>query len=78
MNTLWEKKQAAMRCHATQWSSTLMLSAPEERRRLFFGSEYFVRATLRHSKDDFLPDVIKGYLLGLMSFKSMDCHEMLI
>ncbi|MEW6716743.1 MAG: PIG-L deacetylase family protein [Chloroflexota bacterium] len=54
----WEIKLAAMRCHATQWSSSPMASAPEERRRLFFGQEYFVRASSRDTHADFLPAVL--------------------
>jgi len=63
VSSVWEMKLAAMRCHATQWSSSPMLSAPAERQRLFFGHEYFVRAAMRCSTDDSLPDVLKGYLL---------------
>jgi LmbE family N-acetylglucosaminyl deacetylase len=60
--SVWETKLAAMRCHATQWSSSPMMSAPAERQHIFFGREYFVRAAKRHSINDFLPDVLKGYL----------------
>jgi len=60
--SVWETKLAAMRCHATQWSSSPMMSAPAERQYIFFGREYFVRAAKRYSANDFLPDVLKGYL----------------
>jgi LmbE family N-acetylglucosaminyl deacetylase len=62
VSSVWETKLAAMRCHATQWSSSPMLGAPAERQRLFFGREDFVQAALRSSADDFLPDFLKGYL----------------
>ena len=62
ISTVWEKKLAAMRCHATQWSSSPMLSAPTERQRLFFGHEHFVRAAMHRSADDFLPEVLQGCL----------------
>jgi LmbE family N-acetylglucosaminyl deacetylase len=62
VSSVWETKQAAMRCHATQLSSSPVLSAPAERQRLFFGCEYFVRAAVRRPADDFLPDILKGYL----------------
>ena len=62
VSSVWETKLAAMRCHATQLSSSPMMSAPIERQRLFFGREYFVRAAMRGSAADFLPDVLKGHL----------------
>ena len=61
VSSVWETKLAAMRCHATQWSSSPMLNAPAERQRLFFGHEHFVRAAMRPSADDFLPGVLQGY-----------------
>ncbi|NMC12579.1 MAG: PIG-L family deacetylase [Chloroflexi bacterium] len=61
--SVWEIKLTAMRCHATQWSSSPMLSAPVERQRQFFGYEYFVRAAIRNSSDDFIPRHLQGYLL---------------
>lgn len=60
---VWETKMAAMRCHATQWSTTPMASAPEERRRLFFGQEYFVRAASRDANADFLSAILQEHLL---------------
>ena len=62
VSAVWETKLAAMRCHATQWSSSPMLSAPTERQRLFFGQEHFVQAALRRSADDFLPQALQGFL----------------
>jgi len=62
VSSVWETKLAAMGCHATQWSSSPMLSAPAERQRLFFGHEHFVRAAMRRSADDFLPEVLQGCL----------------
>ena len=61
VSSVWENKLAAMRCHATQLSSSPMLGARAERQRLFFGCEYFVRAAMRRPADDFLPDILKGY-----------------
>jgi N-acetyl-1-D-myo-inositol-2-amino-2-deoxy-alpha-D-glucopyranoside deacetylase len=62
VSSVWEKKLAALHCHATQWSLSPMRSAPSEQQRLFFGQEHFVRAAVRSSADDFLPQVLQGYL----------------
>jgi LmbE family N-acetylglucosaminyl deacetylase len=62
VSPVWETKLAAMRCHATQVSSSPMMSAPAERQRLFFGREYFVRASVRSTAGDFMPEILKGYL----------------
>ena len=61
ISSVWESKLTAMRCHATQISSTPMMSSPAERQRLFFGREYFLRAAIRQPSHDFLPAVLKGY-----------------
>lgn len=60
---VWETKLAAMRCHATQLSSTPLLHASEEFQRLFFGREYFVKAAERHPQVNFLPGILKDFLL---------------
>jgi len=62
VSSVWETKLAAMQCHATQLSSSPMMSAPAESQRLFFRHEYFVRAALRNPGADFLPTVLKGFL----------------
>ena len=59
VSSVWETKLAAMRCHATQTSSSPMMSAPAERQRLFFGREYFVRAACRDPEMDFMSEVLK-------------------
>ncbi len=61
VSPVWESKRAAMACHATQRAATPMMSAPEERQRLFFGHEYFVRAACRKPEADFMPEILKGY-----------------
>lgn len=72
VSSVWEIKLAAIRCHATQMSSSPMMRASAERQRLFFGREYFVRAVLRHIACDFLPDTLKGYIQCPTPFKSKD------
>ena len=61
VSPVWEAKMAAMRCHATQWSSSPMANAPKERHRLFFGREYFVRAASRGINSGFLPAILQEY-----------------
>jgi LmbE family N-acetylglucosaminyl deacetylase len=63
VSSVWKTKLAAMRCHATQWSSSPMRSASAEHQRLFFGYEHFVQAAMRCSTDDFLSEVLQGCLL---------------
>jgi LmbE family N-acetylglucosaminyl deacetylase len=62
VSSVWEAKLAALRCHATQWSSSPMRDAPEEHQRLFFAYEYFVQAAVRHPAEDFMPKVLGGFL----------------
>jgi len=62
VSSVWDIKLAAMRCHATQLSSSPMMSATVARQRLFFGREYFVRASVRPTAGDFMPEILKGYL----------------
>jgi len=54
VSSVWEAKLAAIRCHATQLSSSPLMRAPIEQQRLFFGTEYFVRAAQRRPHQDFL------------------------
>jgi LmbE family N-acetylglucosaminyl deacetylase len=63
VSSIWETKLAAMRCHATQLSSSPMMRASAERQRLFFGREYFVRALCRRSETDFMAEALKDDLL---------------
>jgi LmbE family N-acetylglucosaminyl deacetylase len=63
VSSVWETKLSAMRCHATQIDSSPMMSAPEERQRLFFGREYFARAARQVPGMDFMADILKGKLL---------------
>jgi N-acetylglucosamine malate deacetylase 2 len=57
VSRVWEQKLAAMHCHATQLSSSPMMGASEQRQRLFFGTEYFVRAACRQPDLDFLGEL---------------------
>jgi len=61
VSPVWEAKQAAMNCHATQRAATPMLSATEARQRLFFGREYFVQAACRRPDLDFMPVILKEH-----------------
>ena len=53
VSPVWEAKLAAIRCHATQLSSSPIMRASVEQQRLFLETEYFVRAALRHPDPDF-------------------------
>jgi N-acetylglucosamine malate deacetylase 2 len=54
VSSVWEAKIAAIHCHATQLSSSPILSAPIERQRALFGVEYFMRAAIRDASRDLL------------------------
>jgi LmbE family N-acetylglucosaminyl deacetylase len=47
VSAVWEAKMTAIRCHRTQMGRSPILDAPEEKRRLFLGTEYFRLATAR-------------------------------
>jgi LmbE family N-acetylglucosaminyl deacetylase len=44
---VWEQKLAAIRCHRTQMGRSPILNEPEEKRRLFLGTEHFRLARTR-------------------------------
>jgi N-acetylglucosamine malate deacetylase 2 len=54
---IWDIKQAAMRCHASQISASPLLHAPETQQRLFFGQEFFIKAAERNPGENFLPRI---------------------
>jgi len=56
----WEQKLAAIRCHRSQMSSAPILDAPEEKRRLFLGTEHFRLRSSRGSKRD--QDILGSWL----------------
>ncbi len=47
---VWEHKLAAIHCHRSQVNSSPILSAPEEKQRLFLGTEHFRLAADRPSR----------------------------
>jgi len=57
VSPVWEIKLAAIRCHATQLSSSPMMHAPVEQQRLFFGAEHFVQAAMR--QPDWLDEILQ-------------------
>jgi len=59
VSSVWETKLAAIHCHATQLSASPMLRTPIERQRLFFGTEWFVRAAVRTRAADFLEVILR-------------------
>jgi LmbE family N-acetylglucosaminyl deacetylase len=58
VSAVWDVKMSAIRCHRTQLSESPMMNAPEERQRLFFGREYFVRAAGHPIVGDFLAEML--------------------
>jgi LmbE family N-acetylglucosaminyl deacetylase len=63
VSSVWETKLSAMRCHATQLSSSPIMNAPAKRQRLFLGWEYFMCAVSRDLDMDFMADALKDQLV---------------
>ena len=53
---VWEAKMSAIRCHASQITSSPITQDNQQRKRLFLGKEYFV-LTGRRSGGDFLAEL---------------------
>jgi LmbE family N-acetylglucosaminyl deacetylase len=53
---VWAQKMTAIRCHRTQRNASPILSADEQRKRIFLGQEHFTRFRAR-SDQDFLLDL---------------------
>jgi len=53
VSEVWEAKMAAIHCHRTQIGESPILTAPDEKQRLFLGIEHFLRAQARLEKDFF-------------------------
>jgi len=53
VSAVWEIKMAAILCHRTQMSGSPILNAPEEKQRLFLGTEHFRLEVVR-------PDSLAG------------------
>ena len=51
--SVWEAKMSAIQCHRTQLGESPILAAPDEKQRLFLGTEHFRRAQARLEKDFF-------------------------
>jgi LmbE family N-acetylglucosaminyl deacetylase len=63
VSTVWKAKLSALRCHATQWTSSPILNASEEDRRLFLRVEHFLRAACRDAVADFLPELLREHVV---------------
>lgn len=61
--SVWKEKMKAIHCHATQVASSPVLSQSEDRQRQFLAIEHFVRAAVSVQNFDFLPSLLKDYLL---------------
>jgi N-acetyl-1-D-myo-inositol-2-amino-2-deoxy-alpha-D-glucopyranoside deacetylase len=62
VNSAWDAKMAAIRCHRSQMAESPILQAPHPQQRLFLGTEHLVRAALRGS-GDFVPEVLGPWIL---------------
>jgi LmbE family N-acetylglucosaminyl deacetylase len=51
VSEVWEAKMAAIHCHRTQLGESPFLASPDEKRRLFLGTEYFRRSQARLEED---------------------------
>lgn len=60
---VWEAKMKAIHCHATQVTSSPILSQTEDRQRRFLGVEHFVRAAITDQTLDFIPDLLRKCVL---------------
>ncbi|HKZ83684.1 MAG TPA: PIG-L deacetylase family protein [Anaerolineae bacterium] len=48
----WSQKMAAIQCHRTQLGESPILSAPDEKQRLFLGREHFILRAARKTASD--------------------------
>ena len=60
IESVWEEKMKAIYCHRTQIGETPILSASEEKQRLFFGKEYFAQLARRNGRD-FFSELLRPY-----------------
>lgn len=51
VSMVWETKMAAIRCHRSQMESSPILEAPQDKQRLFLGTEHFFRVAARETED---------------------------
>ena len=56
VSPVWEQKLAALHCHRTQVGTSTSLAAPEDKQRLFLGTEHF-RLDEARKGQDFLRDL---------------------
>ncbi|MCK7496840.1 MAG: PIG-L family deacetylase [Comamonadaceae bacterium] len=62
VSSVWETKLAAMRCHATQLSSSPMMQRPQNASACSLGVNILCALPRVHPAGDFLPEILKGYL----------------
>lgn len=63
VSSVWDVKMKAIHCHATQVTSSPILSQSEDRQRKFLGVEHFMRALAPNPGLDFIPVLLRGYIL---------------
>lgn len=62
VNAVWDIKMKAVHCHASQLSSSPILSQSLERQRIFLGTEHYVRFNTWQTEGDFIPSLLKEYI----------------
>lgn len=60
VESVWDKKMAAIHCHRTQMGETPILTASEENQRLFLGMEHFTKLACRNERDFFF-ELLRPY-----------------
>lgn len=60
IESVWEKKMAAINCHRTQISETPILNSSKEKQHLFLGKEYFLQLGQPKGRDYF-SELLRSY-----------------
>lgn len=59
ITSVWDLKMEAIKCHASQITTSPILSQSEDQQMLFLGYEYFVQAATRFPKTNMIHFLLK-------------------